>query len=288
MTPTTTRPLLAALCCCALLACASDPLDPTANFAPDASGEADAAASPDSGAHDTNPLDRADDAADTDTASLDTAAPLDSEPPDAPFDSSAPAMDSATPDAADVAVDTAAQDTADTFAAPPDLPHLDQVVDLTLGEQRAWGSLVTVTDGPQGPRFSEFSYGESADAVDFWPASTIKVLPATAALVLLAEMGFSLDATATFFHGDGRGGWVEDTSMTFRRMIFESFTCSSNSTYTLLLRFAGVQWLNEAFFTAAHGFTRTSLKKAFVVCQLIMVIRDDILCPAKADYHDCK
>lgn len=145
----------------------------------------------------------------------------------------------------------------------PTFPHFDTVVDLHRGDVPVWAHLVHVDLKDASPTFSEFSYGDTADKPEFWPASTIKIYPAIAALTLLKEQGFSLDAEATFYHHDGNG-WVLDTSKTFRDLIFESFNCSSNSAYTLLLRFAGVDWLNQEFFTPEHGFNATTLMVGYV------------------------
>jgi hypothetical protein len=57
---------------------------------------------------------------------------------------------------------------------------------------------------------------------------------------------------------------VEDLTGGFRQMIFDVFDHSSNSDYTLLLRFAGIDWLSTEFFTAAHGFERTALLVPYV------------------------
>ncbi len=147
----------------------------------------------------------------------------------------------------------------------PSFPHLDDVVDLARGDTPVWASLTLVQDDALGPVFREYAYADTADRTDFWVASTIKVYTVTAALVLLDEYGLSLDAEATFFRrGDGDDPWTEDATVTFRRMIFDVFDHSSNSDYTLLLRFAGVDWLNTEFFTARHGLANTALLVGYV------------------------
>ena len=147
---------------------------------------------------------------------------------------------------------------------PPSYPHFGAVIDLHRNKVPVWAHLVDVDFDAEGiPTFHDFSYGDTADRVDFWPASTIKIYPATAALTILKEQGFSLDAEATFYHESG-GVWVKDVTKTFRDLIFESFNCSSNTAYTLLLRFAGIDWLNQEFFVPNNGFNATTLMVGYV------------------------
>ena len=147
---------------------------------------------------------------------------------------------------------------------PPSWEQFDTVVDLGRGSLTAWAYLYTVTRDSNGePSFHGFGYDDTADRVDFWPASTIKVYPVTAAMMLLEEEGFSIDAVATFYHESG-GSWVRDLEISFREMIFETFTCSSNSTYTLLLRFAGIDWINQEFFQEQWGLGDTALMLSLI------------------------
>jgi len=149
--------------------------------------------------------------------------------------------------------------------APPTFPHLDNVVDMMRGSVPAWVEFIYVRDPEGSPEFFPFAYEDTSARHDFWPASTIKIYTATAALVLLHEYGLSLDTEATFSHRSGpTDAWVEDTTITFRRMIFDVFDHSSNSAYTLLLRFAGIDWLNGEFFTEANGFQETALLVGYV------------------------
>lgn len=147
---------------------------------------------------------------------------------------------------------------------PPTFPHFDALVDAFRGDVNVWARFVRVDPAEEAAiPFSAHDYADTGAGTDFWPASTIKVYTATAALVLLKELGASLDATATFYHHDG-SGWKKDISQTFREMIFDSFNCSSNSAYTLLLRFAGVDWLNSAFLVDGEGFQESALMVGYV------------------------
>jgi len=151
-------------------------------------------------------------------------------------------------------------DVADPPPAPT-FPHFDTLIDAFRENLTVWAYFgwVDEADG----ELIEVGYADTAHKVDFWPASTIKVFTATAALVLLKAEGMTLDALATFYHHDG-DGWVEDVSKTVRQLIFESFNCSSNSAYTLLLRLAGADWLNTAFLLPEQGFEESALMSGYV------------------------
>ncbi len=183
--------------------------------------------------------------------------------------------DSATGDDDDSATeddDDSATDDDDSAIDPPDpeliwpaFAHLDDVVDLARGSTPAWVSLTLVQDDGEEPAFRSYAYADTADRTDFWVASTIKIYTATAALILLHQDGLSLDTEATFYRRDDPDdGWTEDVTVSFRDMIFDVFDHSSNSDYTLLLRFAGIDWLSTELFTEANGLAGTALLVGYV------------------------
>jgi hypothetical protein len=148
---------------------------------------------------------------------------------------------------------------------PPAFPHLDHVVDEHRDGDAVWATFVHVGGPLEAPSFYEHQYDETGTKLGFWPASVIKVYTAVSALELIKAYDVSLDATATFFRRSPGGSWVEDISRTFRAMIYGSFNCSSNTDYTLLLRFAGIDWLNTEFFILEHGFTATTLMRGYSI-----------------------
>jgi hypothetical protein len=148
------------------------------------------------------------------------------------------------------------------------------VVDLARGNTRAWVELIHVDWVGDRPRFIRRGYGDSADNFDFWPASTIKIYAATAVLAILAEAGMTLDAEVTLFHGVG-DSWVEDVSTTARQLVFDTFTCSSNLAYTALLRVAGIDWINQAFFTPENGFEQTTLMRGYTLARPWNYVRSE-------------
>ena len=146
----------------------------------------------------------------------------------------------------------------------PTFSFFDELVDSIRGSTPAWASFIYITGDPDSEAaFHQVDYADTGDRVDFWPASVIKIYTATAALELLKEMDFSIEAEATFYHWSG-SSWIEDTTVSFRQMIEDVFDHSSNADYTLLLRFCGVEWLNTAFFTEDKGFTATALMSGYV------------------------
>jgi hypothetical protein len=148
--------------------------------------------------------------------------------------------------------------------SPPDFDHLDLLVDSTRGDTPVWLSLIYVQEGLDGPEFHSYEYGNSGDQFDYWPASVIKLYTVTAALELVKSYGLTIDASAAFYH-DAGNGWTYDTTRTIRELIHGVFNCSSNSTYTLLLRFAGLDWINTEFFTPEKGFNNTTLMRGYVL-----------------------
>ena len=152
----------------------------------------------------------------------------------------------------------------DPLPAAPTFSFFDDLVDSIRGTTPAWASFIYITGEPDSEAvFHHVDYADTGSQVDFWPASVIKIYTATAALELLNEMDFSIEAEATFYHQEG-STWVEDTTVSFRQMIEDVFDHSSNSDYTLLLRFCGVEWLNTDFFTEDNGFTATALMTGYV------------------------
>jgi len=130
---------------------------------------------------------------------------------------------------------------------------------------KKWATVCVVTTGPDGaPSFVWHDYAKTADATDFWPASTIKLYAAIAALELLNERGFSLETTISFEHQEADGSWVLDCARAMREMLSEVFRRSSNEDYTLLLRLVGIDRMNTKFLTPERGFPHSALMRGYV------------------------
>lgn len=115
---------------------------------------------------------------------------------------------------------------------------------------------VRVMEGPEGRIYEQYQAGGGALSVDFWPASSIKVLAALGALDFARSLGYSGSATVTF---DDDGG----PSRTLRSIYEPAIRESSNYEYDLLVRIAGRDRLNEEFLTAGNGFPVTSISRSY-------------------------
>ena len=141
---------------------------------------------------------------------------------------------------------------------------LDSLIDPIDPNISKWASLVTVQGDTSNLKFKWHHYRKSQDAVDFWPASTIKIYTVVAALEYLNELEQPLDS-ALIFERQTDGLWHLDTARTMREMISEVFRRSSNEDYTLLLRFVGIDRINTQFLIPEKGFQYSALMRDYVV-----------------------
>lgn len=154
------------------------------------------------------------------------------------------------------------------LAAPPARADeaLDAAIDTVAPEVKKWAAICVVTRDAQGaPSFEWIDYRGTGERTDFWPASTIKLYTAVAALEMLTERGFPLDTVVSFEHQDAEGRWVLDTARSVREMLSEVFRRSSNEDYTLLLRMAGIDRINTRFLIPEKGFKKSALMRGYVL-----------------------
>ncbi|MBN1769912.1 MAG: hypothetical protein JXB32_01525 [Deltaproteobacteria bacterium] len=114
---------------------------------------------------------------------------------------------------------------------------------------------VRIVPGVEGPAYVLYQAGLGAFSRDFWPASTVKLLAALAALEYVRELGFTGAARVTF---------DPETADSLRAIVDRSIRVSSNSDYDLTLLLAGVDRLNREFLTAARGFPTTVLQRSYM------------------------
>lgn len=163
-----------------------------------------------------------------------------------------------------------------------DLDALLGDIEPTIGK---WATVVVVDDPPPAstaepddtaapPSFRWRHYGDSADSVGFWPASTIKVYTVVAAVELLNELQMPLDS-ALIFERRTDGRWVQDAARTMREMVSEVFRRSSNEDYTLLLRFVGIDRMNRTFLVPGRGFERSALMRGYVLGRPYEYVRSE-------------
>lgn len=142
---------------------------------------------------------------------------------------------------------------------------LDAALDAVAPGVAKFAVVCQVRDGGEGaPIFDWIEYRDTADRKDFWPASTVKLYAVIAAMERVREAGFDLNVTAVYEHRSADGTWVLDCARTLREMTSEVFRRSSNEDYTLLLRLAGIDWINTEFLTAERGFPNSALMRGYV------------------------
>ena len=109
--------------------------------------------------------------------------------------------------------------------------ELDALLDPVYPDVKKWATVVLVGDEEGRPTFTWHEYRDSRDAVDFWPASTIKIYAVVAALEKLNELEMPTDSVLLFEHR-AEGRWVLDAARTMPEMLSEIFNRSSNEDYT--------------------------------------------------------
>jgi len=144
----------------------------------------------------------------------------------------------------------------------------DAAVDKAAPEVSRRATVITADQQPDGSlKFRTTHYKDEPSASDFWPASTIKLYAALAALEQVHALGFKLDVTVTFEHRTDKGEWVLDSARTLREMLSETFLRSSNEDYTLLLRMPGRDAINAQFLTPERGFKKSALMRGYVTAR---------------------
>ncbi|MGH9224300.1 MAG: hypothetical protein ACRD2W_11095 [Acidimicrobiales bacterium] len=109
-------------------------------------------------------------------------------------------------------------------------------------------------------RFDVYEAGGGSKSIDFWPASSVKLLAAVGALAFLKTMGFTGAATVTY----ASGGTAYVRSL-YRSAVVDS----SNDAYDSLVEIAGVEWLNNVFLSAQNGFPETVIQRSYTYAGVI-------------------
>lgn len=100
-------------------------------------------------------------------------------------------------------------------------------------------------------------HGTGDDRDDWWPASTVKLYAAVAALETAHRLGFGPRAQVTFEYPDG------PVTQRLDRLVKEALIPSNNLAYDRLIEIAGFDALHRGFFTKQHGFQNTVLLRAY-------------------------
>jgi hypothetical protein len=152
--------------------------------------------------------------------------------------------------------------------------QLDTLLKDISPETKKWASVAIVKGEKSEPVFEWFHYRDSAEAVDFWPASTIKIYTVVAALEFLNELKVPMDCVVVFEHKEN-GRWILDSARTMREMISEVFRRSSNENYTLLLRFVGIDRINTKFLIPEKGFPHSALMRDYITFRPPLYVNEE-------------
>jgi hypothetical protein len=115
-----------------------------------------------------------------------------------------------------------------------------------------------VPDGNGGYTYYPMDYcGTSDDREDWWPASTVKLFVAVAALERLHAMGFGPKAELTFHYED------EPLTQRVDELIERAIILSKNPEFDRLVEFVGCDWLNRRFLNARNGLKNTVLLRSY-------------------------
>lgn len=127
-----------------------------------------------------------------------------------------------------------------------------------------WATVTLVKNPESHPEFSTFHLKNEGEAVDFWPASTIKLYTVIAGVEFLNQYGMPLDTIVAFSRPGSNGAYQRDCARTFEEMVSEVFRRSSNEDYTLLLRMIGIDAINTQFLVPDKGFPHSALMRDYV------------------------
>jgi hypothetical protein len=157
------------------------------------------------------------------------------------------------------------------LSAPPLLqaavPDLAAAMEAAAPGLKLRGTVIAVETAHGQTSFPAWHYKNEPDATDFWPASTIKLYTAIAALEKLHAKGLPLETTLTFERRAEQEPWVLDCARSMPEMLSEIWRRSSNEDYTLLLRFTGLDEINSQFLIPDRGFTRSALMRGYWIAR---------------------
>ncbi len=121
------------------------------------------------------------------------------------------------------------------------------------------GEITVPEDGAPTARWFDW-HGTSTDRDDWWPASSIKLYAAIAALETTHEMGFSPRATLTYHY-------ESEEEATYRGRLAEivrhAIVSSNNLAFDRLVELVGMDTINREFFTRDNGLGSTVFLRAY-------------------------
>ena len=120
--------------------------------------------------------------------------------------------------------------------------------------------IIEIVPGPDGtPRYYPMDFaGTSKVRDDWWPASTVKLYSAVAALERMRIMGFDpTKAEVTFDYEDG------PFTQSFEEILRRAITDSKNPEFDRLTDIVGARRLNRYFLTEKHGIRDTVMLRCY-------------------------
>lgn len=99
--------------------------------------------------------------------------------------------------------------------------------------------------------------GTSEDRDDWWPASTVKLFAAIAALEKSRALGFPPKSELTFHYEE------ETVTQTLEELVTRAITDSKNPEFDRLVELVGSDRLNRYFLTEGNGLPRTVMLRAY-------------------------
>ncbi len=106
--------------------------------------------------------------------------------------------------------------------------------------------------------YHRFDYrGTSSDRDDWWPASTVKLYAAIAAMEKLRWHGFPPEAELTFGYED------EPETVVFKKLVERAITDSKNPEFDKLVEIVGFRRLNKHFLSEKNGFNKTVMLRSY-------------------------
>jgi beta-lactamase family protein len=115
-----------------------------------------------------------------------------------------------------------------------------------------------IPDKNKGYRYFSMDYnGTSADLENWWPASTVKLFVAIAALEKSHSLGFTPKARLTFKYDE------EPVTQTVEELVRRAITDSKNPEFDRLVEFVGFNHLNRRFLSKENGLAKTIMQRSY-------------------------
>lgn len=100
-------------------------------------------------------------------------------------------------------------------------------------------------------------HGSARDRGDWWPASSVKLFAAVAALEHARSLGFGPSAKLIYHYADG------DVEETLEGLVRKALIPSDNKAFDRLVELVGFDRLHEHFFTRKNGFSDTVFLRSY-------------------------